>query len=94
MKSDVSVIIPNFNGEKYIANCLESILDQSFYECGRMEIIVVDDCSSDDSVDIIKGYQEVKLEINPVNSGFDKSVNQGIKANRRSACTNCKQTTD
>ena len=86
MKSDVSVIIPNFNGEKYIANCLESILDQSFYDFGRMEIIVVDDCSSDDSVNIIKRYQEVKLEINPVNSGFDKSVNQGIKASSGTYC--------
>lgn len=78
MKCDVSIVIPNYNGEKYIANCLNSILDQSFSEFGKMEIIVVDDCSSDNSVNIIKEYLNVILIENSINSGFDKSVNQGI----------------
>ena len=86
MKSDVSVIIPNFNGENYIANCLDSILDQSFNQWGQIEIIVVDDCSSDDSINIIKGYKDVKLRKNTANSGFDKSVNEGIKASSGRYC--------
>lgn len=86
MKYDVSVIIPNFNGENYIANCLESILDQSFNAFGRMEVIVVDDCSTDKSVEIIKKYPAVKLEINPVNAGFDRAVNQGIRVSGGSYC--------
>lgn len=86
MKCDVSVIIPNFNGENFIANCLDSMMVQSFSTFGHMEIIVVDDCSSDGSVDIIKNYENVMLLENPVNSGFDKSVNQGILASRGKYC--------
>lgn len=86
MKCDVSVIIPNFNGEKFIANCLDSILIQSFFENGKMEIIVVDDCSNDNSVNIIKTYKQITLLENPMNSGFDKSVNQGILASSGKYC--------
>ncbi|KNZ43084.1 glycosyltransferase family 2 protein [Acetobacterium bakii] len=86
MKSDVSIIIPNYNGEKYIGNCLDSLMGQSFEARGTMEIIVVDDCSGDHSVAIIKDYQQVKLIENPVNSGFARSVNQGIRASNGSYC--------
>lgn len=86
MKYDVSIIIPNYNGEKYIANCLDSILEQSFYKIGQIEIIVVDDCSNDNSVDIIKGYKDVILKENLTNSGFDISVNQGILASNGRYC--------
>lgn len=86
MKCDVSVIIPNYNGEKYIANCLDSILSQSSFELEKMEIIVIDDCSNDSSVSIINEYKNVTLLENPVNSGFDKSVNQGILASSGKYC--------
>ena len=86
MKCDVSIIIPNYNGENYIANCLDSLMVQSFSDFGHMEIIVVDDCSTDASVNIIKAYENVMLLENPVNSGFDKSVNQGILASRGEYC--------
>ena len=86
MKCDVSVIIPNYNGENFIANCLDSLMVQSFSAFGQLEIIVVDDCSTDNSVEIIKTYQNVRLLENPVNSGFDKSVNQGILASSGKYC--------
>jgi len=47
----VSVIIPNFNSLKYIEETIQSIYSQSY---SNFEIIIVDDCSSDDSVDFIK----------------------------------------
>lgn len=86
MKCDVSVIIPNYNGENFIANCLDSLMVQSFSAFGKLEIIVVDDCSTDASVEIIKTYQNLRLLENPVNSGFDKSVNQGILASSGKYC--------
>lgn len=86
MRCDVSVIIPNYNGENFIANCLDSMMVQSFSEFGHMEIIVVDDCSTDASVEIIKTYKNITLLENSVNSGFDKSVNQGILASRGKYC--------
>ena len=86
MKCDVSVIIPNYNGEKFITNCLNSVLEQSFFAFGKMEIIVVDDCSDDASVKIIKKYPKVTLLENATNSGFDRSVNQGILASNGKYC--------
>ena len=49
----VSVIVPLYNAEKYIADCLNSILTQSFQD---FEVIVVDDCSTDTSPAIVESY--------------------------------------
>ena len=49
----ISVIIPLYNAEKYVAECLESILAQTFK---NFEVIIVDDCSTDNSVRIVKNY--------------------------------------
>ena len=51
----VSVIVPLYNAEKYIAECLDSFLAQTFQD---FEIIVVDDCSTDNSLVIVKSYLE------------------------------------
>ena len=47
------IIIPNYNNGKYIEACLNSILKQTFQE---FEIIIIDDVSDDNSVDIINKY--------------------------------------
>ena len=49
----ISVIIPMYNAEKYIVDCFESILAQSFKD---FEVIVVDDCSTDNSAKIVESY--------------------------------------
>ena len=49
----VSVIIPMFNAEKYVGQCLESILAQTFTD---FEVIVVDDCSTDSSAAIVESF--------------------------------------
>ena len=49
----ISVIIPMYNAEKYIAECLDSLLAQTF---PYFEVIVVDDCSTDNSVKIVENY--------------------------------------
>ena len=51
----ISVIIPLYNAEKYIGECLDSILAQTFQ---NFEVIVVDDCSTDSSYAIVKSYKE------------------------------------
>ena len=51
----VSVIIPLYNAEKYIAECLDSLLIQTFQD---FEVIVVDDCSTDSSVKVVESYAE------------------------------------
>ena len=51
----MSVIIPLYNAEKYIAECLDSILAQTFQ---NFEVIVVDDCSTDNSAAVVESYTE------------------------------------
>lgn len=49
----VSVIIPVYNVEKYVARCLDSVLNQTYQD---FEIIVVDDCGNDGAMDIVNAY--------------------------------------
>src|SRR3989344_5567500 len=58
MSQLISVIIPAFNEEKTIGGCLNSIKNQSYKQ---MEIIVVDDGSSDSTRNIVKGFSDIKL---------------------------------
>ena len=51
----ISVIIPLYNAESYIGQCLNSILAQTFK---NFEVIVVDDCSTDNSVQVVESYRE------------------------------------
>ena len=67
----ISVIIPVYNAEKYIGDCLDSLLAQTFTD---FELIVVDDCSTDNSATVVKSYAEkfggrLKLTRTKKNSG-------------------------
>lgn len=53
-----SIIIPNYNSEQWIKKCLDSILNQSFKD---FEIIIVDDMSEDNSLDIIREYDDKRI---------------------------------
>ena len=55
MKNTVSVIINFHNGEKYLATCIESVLNQKFE---NLEIIIWDNASTDNSKNIVKKFQE------------------------------------
>lgn len=75
----ISVVIPNYNGSKYIEGCLESLKRQTLIPD---EIIIVDNGSSDGSLDIIqeKYNNYVKLIKMPSNKGFSIAANEGIKS--------------
>ena len=74
----VSVIIPNWNGMKFIGMCLDSLNQSDFY---GYEVIVIDNGSVDGSLEMIeKNYPLVRLIKNPENMGFAVACNQGIKA--------------
>lgn len=70
-----SIIIPNYNEEKYISRCLESIFNQTISK-QNYEVIVIDDGSTDSSVEIIKNYN-VKL-LNSNRQGAGGARNKGI----------------
>ena len=76
----VTVVIPNYNGEKYLKGCLDSIAPSVQNAAITYDIIVVDDASTDNSREIVRSYPGVKLIEQKENSGFSASVNAGIKA--------------
>lgn len=75
----LSVIIPVYNTEKYLIKCLDSVINQTFKS---MEVICVNDGSTDNSLDILKKYQSiddrVKI-INKKNGGLSSARNIGIE---------------
>ena len=69
----VSVRIPSYNHEKYIHDCIASVLNQTFQD---FEIVIVDDCSTDGSVNVIRKFNDprIKLEVLKRNSGMNVAV--------------------
>lgn len=77
----ISIIIPNYNGEKLLATYLPFTFAAIENAGVAYEIIVVDDCSTDRSVEYIKEhYPQIKLLVNAKNAGFSFTCNQGINA--------------
>jgi GT2 family glycosyltransferase len=76
----VSVVIPNYNGAQLLRENLPSVLAALEHWGGSHELIVVDDCSSDDSVRTLREeFPGVKLIVNAVNLGFSGSCNAGMR---------------
>ena len=75
---NVSVIIPSYNYGKFIGRAIRSALHQT-YPKSQYEIIVVDDESTDNSIDVIKAFgNQVKLIQMPQNSGLPAVRNMGV----------------
>lgn len=76
---EVSIIITNYNYEKYISRAIRSAIDQNFPK-EEYEIIVVDDGSTDNSKKILESYAGfIRVIYNKENIGLPKSCNAGIK---------------
>ena len=77
MKPLVSVIVPLYNYEKYIGYCIESILNQDY---PNFEIIIIDDCSTDNSYKIAKSFKSdnVIVKRHGRNKGYSVAKNSGI----------------
>lgn len=80
MSPKISVIIPVYNVEQYLRECLDSVVSQSLAD---IEIIAINDGSPDNSLSILKEYEakdtRVKI-IDKQNEGVGKARNDGIKA--------------
>ena len=75
----VSIIIPTFNGALRIGNCLDALLNQVAVR--NVEILVVDDGSTDDTANVIEGYPNVHL-ISQANAGPAAARNRGAQSAR------------
>lgn len=81
MKKDLSVIIPVYNVESYIRECLDSIVNQTI-GIENIEVIIVNDKTPDNSMDVVMEYAEkypsFKVINNEVNKGLGESRNIGL----------------
>jgi glycosyltransferase involved in cell wall biosynthesis len=70
----VSVLMPVYNAEKYIADAIQSMIDQTY---ANIEILVTDDCSTDGSGSIIDQFTDRRIRKfkNPTNIGYLKTCN-------------------
>lgn len=75
----VSVIIPNYNYGRFLAQTIDSVLAQNY---PNIEIIVVDDGSSDESVEVLESYGDKIKWFKQQNSGVSVARNRGIKESR------------
>ena len=76
----VSVVIPNWNGRRFLHTCLQSLFQQEFAD---LEVVLVDNGSADDSVTFVQSeFPQVRLLAFPENRGFTGAVNAGIMASR------------
>lgn len=73
----ISIALPVYNGEKYIAECLDSLLAQTYED---FEIILIDDCSTDDTAQIVAGYDDTRIRYykNEKNLGIVHTLNKAF----------------
>ena len=74
-----SVVIPLYNKETYVAKTLNSVLNQTYQ---NFEVIIVNDCSTDNSLDVVKAARDHRIKIteHSENKGLSASRNTGINA--------------
>ena len=77
----VTVLMPVYNGEKYIYESILSIINQTFDD---FEFLIIDDCSKDNSINIIKSFHDkrLRLEKNKKNIGQTLTLNKGLELAR------------
>lgn len=75
-----SIILPVYNGEQYISKAIESVLEQTY---SNLELIIVNDCSTDKTAEIVSRYAEqdsrIKVINNPVNLKLPNTLNVGFE---------------
>jgi glycosyltransferase involved in cell wall biosynthesis len=68
----VSVCIPSYNNSKYIAETIQSVLSQTY---SNFELIIVDDCSSDNTLEIVRGFKDRRIVV------YQNEANLGMHGN-------------
>ena len=78
MNGLVSIIMPSYNTAAYIKDSIQSVINQTFHE---WELIIVDDCSTDNTEEIVKGIKDTRIKFfkNEKNSGAAESRNKALR---------------
>lgn len=74
----VSIVMPSYNSEEYIKASIESVLNQTY---SKWELLIVDDCSTDETVEIINSFKDERIKFfqNEANSGAAVSRNKALR---------------
>lgn len=75
----VSIVLPMYNAAKYIKECVDSILAQTYSD---FELLIIDDGSTDDSVKIVETYKDSRIRLIRNNHDFIASLNKGMAESR------------
>ncbi len=79
----VSIVMPSYNSERFIAESIRSVIAQT---CDNWELIIVDDCSSDMTVEVAQSFAKadsrIKVLVNEMNSGAAQSRNRALREAR------------
>lgn len=81
MKNIFTIVIPLFNKENFVAATIKSVLNQSFQE---FEVLIVDDCSTDNSIEVAQNFISDKIKI------IKHNQNKGLSASRNTGILNAK----
>ena len=78
MKIPLTILLPVYNGQQYLNQCIDSILCQAYDD---YELLIIDDCSIDNSKDIINNYNDNRITFieNEHNIGLTSTLNKGIQ---------------
>jgi len=71
----ISIVLPTYNGSKYIRESIESCLQQTY---SNFELIIVNDCSTDDTLTIVQEYAVKDARIQIINNVFNKKLPQSL----------------
>ncbi len=82
---NISIVVPNYNGEELLKKNLPVLLKAvEDYKNGKIDVVVADDCSIDNSIQVIeefiKEYKNLTLVKSEKNKGFSTNVNKGVRA--------------
>lgn len=78
---EISVVISNYNNEKYLSRAIRSVLNQSF-NTQEMEVVVIDDASTDNSRFVLSSFSGIRIEHNDKNIGLAASCNKAVRLAR------------
>ena len=82
-KIDVSVIIPVYNSQSHILRCIDSVIKQDF--SGDLEVVVIDDCSTDNSLEIIRSLAVKDARIKVIEHSINRKISLARKTGLKNA---------
>ncbi len=80
--SIISIILPVYNGQEYLSKAIESCLNQSYT---NIELIIVNDCSTDNSLEIAQKYAQIDNRIRIINNSINRKLPSSLNVGHNSA---------